>query len=382
MVVIFLYFTLFVVVHIIAKLFKSEQAGRQFQLVVCFLLLFIFYGFRDIPVLNDTSHYYGFYFQHAHILSYKEESIFAYHITDKFEWGFQVFIHFLIKYISENPYTIIIVSSLGITIGELWFINKYSRDIALTCFFFQIAGLFFTHYCILRQAIAIILFYIAFNAYEKGKLRKYYLLVLIAFLFHYSALFLLILPKTFKIKPTLRNSIIALAVSILIAASIFEILSLLGLRDHPYYQAMIQKGALSLVGMIDFVYLSCILLACFFIQKHSLHNEIENHYFWICVLALCISIVSIVFYPVARFNEYLFPLIILQLIRYVSPSTMGLQNIISLPATRRLLKIVIITIMATKIIGVNTFRPEWLHIVPYHFYDFSKDYHTYNLYPY
>ncbi len=381
MAVIFLYFTLFIVIHLIAKLFKSEQASRQFQLAACFLFLFVFYGFRDLPVLNDTSHYYGFYFQHAHILSYKEESIFTYHLTDKFEWGFQVLVHFLIKYVSETPYTIIILSSLGITIGELWLLSKYSRDIALMCFFFQVAGIFFMHYCIIRQAIAIILFYVAFHALEQGKQRKYYLLVVIAFLFHSSALFLFFVPSIFKIKPTIRNSAIALGISMAVAASIFELLSLLGLRDHPYYQAMIQKGALSTVGMIDFAYLSCILFVCFFIQYHSPQREIDGRHYWMCVLALCVSIVSIVFYPVARFNEYFWPFILFQLIRYISPSTMGLQAVTSLPATRRLLKVVVVVIMASKIIGINTFRPEWLHIVPYHFYDFTKEHHTYNIYP-
>jgi hypothetical protein len=32
-------------------------------------------------------------------------------------------------------------------------------------------------------------------------------------------------------------------------------------------------------------------------------------------------------------------------------------------------------------VGINTFRPEWLHIDSYQFYDFSKKDHTYNIYP-
>ena len=125
MAVIFLYFALFLGVHFLSKQFLDKPSGRAerkrpgaarlFQLVACFILLFGFFGFRDITVLNDTSHYYGFYYQKAHVVSYINESIFSYHLSDTFEYGFQVLIHFLVKYVSNNPYTIILFSSFLIS---------------------------------------------------------------------------------------------------------------------------------------------------------------------------------------------------------------------------------------------------------------------------
>ena len=159
MVVIFLYFALFLGVHFLSKQFKHPGAAKLFQLIACFVLLFGFFGFRDITILNDTSHYYGFYYQKAHVFNYRNEPITTFHLLDKFEYGFQVLIHFLVKYVSKEPYTIILFSSFVLTIGELWFISKYSHDIAKVCFYMLIAGLFFTHYCIIRQALALILFY-------------------------------------------------------------------------------------------------------------------------------------------------------------------------------------------------------------------------------
>ena len=123
MVLVFLYFALFLIVHLVAKQFKTAGAARLFQLVSCFILLFGIFGFRDITVLNDTSHYYGFYYLKSHLLSYKTEPVTTFHLLDKFEYGFQVLIHLLVQYVSKNPYTIIIFSSLVITIGELWVID-------------------------------------------------------------------------------------------------------------------------------------------------------------------------------------------------------------------------------------------------------------------
>ena len=87
MVFVFLYFALFLAVHFVAKQIKHAGAARLFQLVACFVLLFGIFGFRDISVLNDTSHYYGFYYQKAHLLSYKTEPITTFHLFDKFEYG-------------------------------------------------------------------------------------------------------------------------------------------------------------------------------------------------------------------------------------------------------------------------------------------------------
>ena len=61
MAIIFLYFALFLGVHFLARQFVKRGAARLMQLVACFLLLFGFFGFRNITVLNDTPHYYGAY---------------------------------------------------------------------------------------------------------------------------------------------------------------------------------------------------------------------------------------------------------------------------------------------------------------------------------
>lgn len=381
MVLVFLYFALFLIVHLVAKQFKTAGAARLFQLVSCFILLFGIFGFRDITVLNDTSHYYGFYYLKSHLLSYKTEPVTTFHLLDKFEYGFQVLIHLLVQYVSKNPYTIIIFSSLVITIGELWVIDKYAKDIAKVCFYMLVASLFFTHYCVIRQAFALIFFYVAFGYLEKGKTGKYCLLILLAGMFHYSALFLFVLPIVIRFKPSKRNAFISIVASLIFAAFLFEILSLFGLHDHPYYQNAVQKGTFSLIGLVDLLFM-CIFLALYLIAKRQ--NKVPAPspiYFWICVMALCICLVAPVIYPISRINEYLWPLMILQLLRYIDPSSMRLAYGQPQKKSNNILQIIFIALFVTKLVGINTIRPEWLHIDDYKFYDFSKTYHTYNLYP-
>lgn len=381
MAIIFLYFALFLGVHFLSRQFKTAGAARLFQLVACFVLLFGFFGFRDITFLNDTSHYYGFYYQKAHLLSYRQEPVTTFHLLDKFEYGFQVLVHILVKYVSREPFTIILFSSFVITIGELWVIDKYARNIALVCFYMLIAGFFFTHYCIIRQAIALLFFYIAFGYLEKGKNGKYCLLILCAGMFHYSAFFLLLLPLALRLSPTRRNALIAAASALLLAAFIFEILSLLGLRDHPYYKAAVQKDSLSIVGLADLAFMVFVLSVCLLARKMSGAPKPDRLYFWICTMGICICLVAPVLYPIARVNEYLWPFILFHLLRYIEPGAMRETHTQKIEGMRNLLRIVVISVFLAKMIGINTFRPEWLHIDAYEFYDFQKTYHTYDIYP-
>jgi hypothetical protein len=292
-----------------------------------------------------------------------------------------VLIHILIKYVSKEPYTIILLSSFVLTIGELWFINKYAHDIAKVCFYMLIAGLFFTHYCIIRQAFALMFFYAAFVSFEKGKMLKYYLLTLCACLFHLSAIFLLFLPIIIRIKPTKRNAIIAIGISLFLAVAIFEILAFLGLKDHPYYKAAIQKDSLSIVGLADCAFMIFVLAVCILVRKRSGAPPPSRTFFWICVIGLCVSLIAPVLYPIARINEYLWPLILIHLLRYIDSEAMKAPYTQRIEGTRSLMRMLVIIVFLTKLIGINTFRPEWLHIEPYQFYDFSKKDHTYNLYP-
>ena len=379
--IIFLYFALFLGVHFLSKQFKRPGAARLFQLIACFILLFGFFGFRDITVLNDTSHYYGYYFQKSHILSFRNEPVTTYHLLDSFEYGFQVFVRFLVKYVSRNPYTIILVSSFVITIGELWLIDRHAKDIALVCFYMLTAGLFFMHYCIIRQAFALFFFYFAFDYLEKGKIGKYCLLVGCASLFHTSAIFLFLLPIIIRFSPSGRNACIAIGVSLILAVFIFEILSLIGLRDHPYYKAAIQKESLSLVGLADCAFMIFVLSVCLFARKKSKAPKPDNIFFWICTMGLCICLIAPVIYPIARVNEYLWPFIMIHLLRYIEPRSMRKPYTNKLEGTRNFLRMIVIFVFVAKLVGINTFRPEWLHIDSYQFYDFTKQNHTYNIYP-
>ena len=174
---------------------------------------------------------------------------------------------------------------------------------------------------------------------------------------------------------------IAVGVSTVFALTVFEILSLLGMHDHPYYKAAIQRESISIVGLADLAILLFILGTCIYIHRKKQYEQIENIYLWIGITMLCVSIISLVFYPIARVNEYLWPFLMLLLLRYIDPTVLRKQYPCRTEGAQNLFRLIVIIVFVTKMIGVNTFRPEWLHVDDYKFYDFEKPVHTFNLYP-
>jgi ABC-type transport system involved in multi-copper enzyme maturation permease subunit len=192
---------------------------------------------------------------------------------------------------------------------------------------------------------------------------------------------LLVFPIVIRIKPSKRNAVIAIGSTLLLAVFLFEILSLLGLRDHPYYQNAVQKGALSMIGLVDLLFMCIFLALCLWAKKFNQVASMSPIYFWVFLTAFCICLLAPVIYPISRINEYLWPFMIFQLLRYIDPAAMRQPCGQPDNKANSLLRIMVITLFAIKLIGINTIRPEWLHVDDYQFYDFSKTHHTYNLYP-
>ena len=387
MMIIYLYFLMFLAVAVTSQFIGSRTIRRNFEIVACFILLFGFFGFRDITVLNDTPHYYGFYYKLARYRNYLEESVFAINPYDRFEYGYQVIVHFLIKYVSRDPYTIIWFSSLVLTIGNLWFISKRVDNIVIVTFAILLLGNFYTQYCLIRQSFALMFFYVAYGYLEKDKPWIYTSIILIATLFHYTAFALLALPLLKLLKIDRRNIIIIFVLTFAFAVLILQIMTMLGLTNNIYFQQMIKRDKAPLAAILDCLLLVLIYATCLFVHFKMRLKEVDKSYFWTCLFSLCVSIITIVFLPLFRVNTYLLPIAIIQLMRYLTPAyTFKEEREGTVPAPlkqkelRRFLQIVILFILFVRISVTMTFRNEWNHVTPYRFYDFSDRFHYYYLY--
>ena len=138
------------------------------------------------------------------MLSKYLDSVFEIDRFDRFEYGYQIFENILAS-IFKNPYSIIITSALIITLMNIYFIKKYTSQIAITVFVFLTQMILLFQYSAIRQALAICCFYVAFKYLLEGRLLRYFLLILLATSFHTSAIVLCFVPLLKKVPFNVKN---------------------------------------------------------------------------------------------------------------------------------------------------------------------------------
>jgi len=382
MAIIFFYFALFLGVHFLSRRFVRRGAARLMQLVACFILLFGFFGFRNITVLNDTPHYYGAYYQLTHLRNYVESSIFTYRILLSFEYGYQVLQHALIKYVSKEPFTIIIVSSLIISWGNIKFVSRQTRHIALALLMMLLSGVLFDQYCLIRQSFALMLFYAALPYLKQERWKPYVALVGCAAFFHLSALVLLILPILQRIRICKRNVAIIFGIALLISVTVYEIFNLAGLGETKYFLMNIKRDTFPIGAVLDGSWMLLLLLTCLWLYKKMGMTSYDKTTFWIGVSGLCVCIITPSFLSFFRLNIFVWPIIYLTFFRFVDaddPMTeYGAQR--QCQPLRRQLMTTALALLAVRMAMILIFRNEWYHLIPYSFYDFSDRFHGFNMY--
>lgn len=382
MAIIFFYFALFLGVHFLSRRFVRRGAARLMQLVACFILLFGFFGFRNITVLNDTPHYYGAYYQLTHLRNYVESSIFTYRILLSFEYGYQVLQHALIKYVSKEPFTIIIVSSLIISWGNIKFVSRQTRHIALALLMMLLSGVLFDQYCLIRQSFALMLFYAALPYLKQERWKPYVALVGCAAFFHLSALVLLILPILQRIRICKRNVAIIFGIALLISVTVYEIFNLAGLGETKYFLMNIKRDTFPIGAVLDGSWMLLLLLTCLWLYKKMGMTSYDKTTFWIGVSGLCVCIITPSFLSFFRLNIFVWPIIYLTFFRFVDaddPMTeYGAQR--QCQPLRRQLMTTALALLTVRMSMILIFRNEWYHLIPYSFYDFSDRFHGFNMY--
>ncbi|MCM8872181.1 MAG: EpsG family protein [Paludibacteraceae bacterium] len=367
-----LYFISFLAVDYISKHINGYSQKRYFQLIACFILLFVFFGFRGLPVLNDTAHYYAHLYNHLRYQSYFDESIFTTDPHERFEYGYLVWIHFIARYIWCDPYSTILISAFIITVANLMLVKKHTDRIALTIFL--MLSTLITEYGLLRQPYAICISYLAFNFLMKRKFVIYYILIAIAYMFHHSVIIMAIFPVFSFVELNKSNITKAFIATIIISVCIFPIISMLGMGNSFYYKGNEDRTATPIAAMI--IAVLCILLVY---TAYYLHKEFKSKLphpmiTWAVVCGLCLSIINISFLSFSRLALYFMPYITIFFINIYE------NCIAENPGNKKIKTILFIIILAFfgKMMLTIALKNGWHHLTPYSMYDFYEGFHDYS----
>ncbi len=372
MLIITFYLISFLAVDYISRHINGYSPKKYFQLVTCFILLFVFFGFRGLPVLNDTAHYYAHLYNQLKYQSYFDESIFNTDPYERFEYGYLVWIHFISKYIWSDPYSIILISALIVTIANLWFTRQHTNRIALTIFL--LLSTLISEYGLLRQSYAICISYLAIHYLTKRKFVVYYILIVFAYLFHHSSIILVLLPIFSFVELNKSNITKVFIATIIISVCIYPIISMIGFGNSSYYEVNQDRAATPIAAIINAVFSIFFAYAAYYLHKKYNSKLPHPIITWAAICGLCLCIINISFLSINRFALYFIPYITIFFI-YIYDNCIA-EN----PGNKKIKTILFIITFAVlgKMILTVALKNEWHHLTPYSMYDFYEGFHDYS----
>lgn len=179
----------------------SEKMKRNL-LILSLVPVFCLLAFKSEKVGVDTENYIRMYNTAGELLSIDNES--------RIEIGYQYMSIWLNKLFDSNQ-ALFICSSFIISFSLYVFLKKSSSNPVLALFFFITLGFFQFALTGIRQGIAIAITLFAIPYIQQKKLIKFLIVIVLASIFHKSALFSLPLYWIMNLKVTTRNMIVMLA---------------------------------------------------------------------------------------------------------------------------------------------------------------------------
>ena len=191
------YFIVFLSVSIIGFMIDFSKY-KYIKYILSFILLLVFlslYYYRDYSIGTDTLNYIPI-FQDI----FNSNNIIKYSLENNIEIGFSVIVY-LLSFVSEDY--LFIFSSLTsiIYINLIFSIYRYKLSYTLFfCSLFCVFQMYFYSFNILRQAIAISFVILAISYLINDNNRRFVLCCFLAFIFHYSSIFVFIFYFIYKLR--------------------------------------------------------------------------------------------------------------------------------------------------------------------------------------
>lgn len=345
------------------KTFRGKSRLCATVIFVQFLLLL---GFRDPSVLCDTDGYYFTYRRLSPALLLGD-----YDPHSRFDIGYQS-----LEYLFRNDLGLSFMwfeafVAGAFLAGTIYFLYRYSSLTWLTMFLIVISLYMCNSIIAMRQSVAIGVGLAGFPLLQRRRYLAYALVALLAMSFHNSAVgFFLLIPLmwdglSYKMK-------VWLIVGSGFAAFLGYSVVFQSLNEHQFYggayvTTSLDKGGVTMVGLFAFIR-TAVFVAYILYLRHLLKDRyvyperrLEETVFLICLLDLAISAFAIRFWIMGRFKLYFDPFI------YAYVATLY-------PAMRRSRRVryatwLLFAFAVASTIFFLSYRPEWVNLLPYKFYD-------------
>lgn len=335
---------LIIVIYLITHLGnKNDKTKDSLFLILSFFVLFVVVAFREMTMGNDTLSY---------IKVFKECNNLKWNILNYnsyFEKGYLVF-NILLSYVCSNSRFFMIIMSAIFNYSVYNFIKNNSQNYLMSILMYINLLFFYQSMTMMRQFFAlsiVLLFGIKFI--KEKKIIKYIITIVIASLFHSTALITIFLYPLYYAKYNKKRVFYIFLSSLLIFSflnQIYPIISSLFKREN-FYLAMM--GETKLANIISMLIFCAIYLFSIIIIKRDKKEEC-SFYLYTTIFTAVIYFISINMAILSRASQY-----------YAIFSIISLPNIIKVNVSER--KLVYNSILIFFMILYSTiimlYRPEW-----------------------
>ncbi|KGR91204.1 hypothetical protein CD30_07100 [Ureibacillus massiliensis 4400831 = CIP 108448 = CCUG 49529] len=375
------YYLMSIIVESTFKL-KLKKKNSEIWIFVLILPLFFIAAFREINVGNDTIIYYKSY----EIIS--QEDFFG-KTNSVFEIGYIL----LVKVISRlgfdyHAFQVIITFFIYYVFSTT--IKKYSMSPAISILIFFSMNMFFDTMNITRTYLAISILFLSLKYIEERKPFKFSFYVIIASLFHTSALVFFTLYLFAQIKWSYKNLIEILTLAVIVTLFFDHIVSLFVSMTGRYsdylssqYFIFEDNIAVYISLLINTIFLILGLLTKLpqddinFSQKNHINEnkkifdqkissgliERSNIWFAAMVITFVISVAGLNSTIMGRVGIYFSVLYII----FIPDILTKIREI----KIRSLVAVIIILGLLLYFYVILLFRPNWYGVVPYNWFLYS-----------
>jgi hypothetical protein len=293
---------------------NKQSENKSFFIFICFFLLVLMSSVR-YRVGGDSLSYEEYYDQMPELNTYIE-------YLDFNPLAYQPIWLLLVAFcrtVSNEYYLFQIVHALIFNLSLYFFIQKYTPYIFSTLLLMFCSLMYFYYsFEIQRESLALAVFFFNIENLEKKRWFRYYILALISFLFHISAVFLFILPFMRKVELT-KKMIFGLfffaIVLFFLKGIIFSLITPFLILEAMKNKAEVySEMTFSLTGFLAFFSVRVLLLMPFLLYRLSLKVK---QFAWLDFSFLFLSILSQYFVGFERLLNYLFLIYFILFINFI-----------------------------------------------------------------
>ena len=351
---IYLFVSIYTLLFTWLALNTSNKTARKILIVISVVFPIIIAGFR----FNNGADYLQYKNLYDRFINY---GVFSSSTSTKsIEIGFQWILRICSLFTTDSIYYFFLISL--ITIGLFYYgIWKESNNILFSITLFFISGIYLDTFNAVRQYLAVSIIFISVKYLINKEFVKYMIIVLIASLFHYSAIIMILVYPLFNIRLSFLKVICLIGLMFSMGGILFSFI--IDVMNKTRYGYLINSNfdapAATTSSIIAISYMSILVIIIYYYYYKCRKTIFDRRYFTLQII-IWMTTLSSYFIPLSyRLQYYFVPLEIIVIPYFVQKVS---------DKSIRAIMITSIVIMYLTITSIGIIYKGWYTCLPYNFY--------------